>query len=305
MVVIEEALSRTGKALPLRRARIGLPGDTHLCIAETSPATNARGWYSPFGLDDGLLLHIHLAPCSLHILGDDGIDCHADVSTGKITGYVVRSQVRIRYDSTPEFVALHLSDAALAGVANEIGVASTGSFNVACGSPFDDICIQALAQALLSDIVGDNECNHAFLRHAALALTIHIATRFGAFATRGAISKGGLAPWQLQRAREMFNRDLSDTVSLAAVAEACGVSVSHFSRAFRCSVGVPPHIWLMRRRVQYAKDLMRRAELPLSEIALSCGFADQSHFTRVFSREVGKSPGQWRGALRLCSGDTD
>ena len=81
------------------------------------------------------------------------------------------------------------------------------------------------------------------------------------------------------------------------LAEECGLSPRHFARAFRQSTGVPPHRWLMRHRVQRAKELLRRQALSLADIALRCGFADQSHFTRVFSREVGFSPGQWRRDL--------
>ena len=72
------------------------------------------------------------------------------------------------------------------------------------------------------------------------------------------------------------------------------LSVSHFSRAFRISTGLPPHQWLLRQRVKVAKQLMTVRDLPLSEIAISAGFANQSHFTRVFSAAVGVSPAAWR-----------
>ena len=70
--------------------------------------------------------------------------------------------------------------------------------------------------------------------------------------------------------------------------------LSHFSRAFRISTGVPPHQWLLRQRVNAAKQLMTARDLSLSEIAISAGFANQSHFTRVFSAQVGTSPAAWR-----------
>jgi AraC family transcriptional regulator len=67
-----------------------------------------------------------------------------------------------------------------------------------------------------------------------------------------------------------------------------------FSRAFKQSTGIPPHQWLLDRRVETAKDLLRRSCLSLTDIALTCGFSDQSHFTRVFVRACGVSPGVWR-----------
>jgi methylphosphotriester-DNA--protein-cysteine methyltransferase len=60
------------------------------------------------------------------------------------------------------------------------------------------------------------------------------------------------------------------------------------------ATGVTPHRWLMARRVDRAKDLMRSTEAPLAEIALKCGFSEQSHFTRVFSQTTGTTPAQWR-----------
>ena len=72
------------------------------------------------------------------------------------------------------------------------------------------------------------------------------------------------------------------------------LSVSYFSRAFRTSTGLPPHQWLLRQRVNAAKQLMTVRDLPLSEIAISAGFANQAHFTRVFSALAGVSPGAWR-----------
>lgn len=72
------------------------------------------------------------------------------------------------------------------------------------------------------------------------------------------------------------------------------LSVSYFSRAFRVSTGLPPHQWLLRQRVNTAKQLMTVRDLSLSEIAIASGFANQSHFTRVFSSTVGVSPGAWR-----------
>ena len=81
------------------------------------------------------------------------------------------------------------------------------------------------------------------------------------------------------------------------VARECHLSVSHFSRAFRHSMGVAPHSWLLTRRVEAAKEKLRDDRLTLSDVALACGFADQSHLTRVFTRIVGISPGVWRRAL--------
>jgi AraC-like DNA-binding protein len=111
-------------------------------------------------------------------------------------------------------------------------------------------------------------------------------------------NRGGLAPWQMKRACDRLESDLAGKVALQQIATELGLSVSHFSRAFRISTGLPPHQWLLRQRVKAAKQLMTIRDLPLSEIAMSAGFANQSHFTRVFSSLVGVSPGAWRREVR-------
>jgi AraC-like DNA-binding protein len=104
---------------------------------------------------------------------------------------------------------------------------------------------------------------------------------------------GGLTPWQLRCAHDRIDARLDQEVSLSELASHCGLSISHFARAFARSTGVPPHRWLMQRRVGRAKELMLTGT-PLAEIALMCGFSDQSHLTRVFSQTTGMTPGRWR-----------
>lgn len=107
-------------------------------------------------------------------------------------------------------------------------------------------------------------------------------------------ARGGLAPWQLRRAEALMSENLSVQVPLGQVAEECGLSVRHLARAFRQSTGVPPHRWLLDRRVELAKELLPNTKLSLSDVALACGFGDQSHFTRTFTATVRLSPGVWR-----------
>ena len=107
-------------------------------------------------------------------------------------------------------------------------------------------------------------------------------------------TRGGLAPWQLRRAQEIMRSHLDEAVPLAELARACKLSPGHFARAFRQTTGRPPHRWLMEQRIEKAKPLLVNSTLSLAQIARTCGFADQSHFTRVFAQLVQSSPGQWR-----------
>lgn len=110
--------------------------------------------------------------------------------------------------------------------------------------------------------------------------------------------KRGLAPWQLRRACQLLLSASCNECRVATLAAACGLSGSHFAHAFKKSTGVPPHRWLLLRRVERAREMMERTGESLSAIALSCGFSDQSHFTRAFGAVMGRSPAVWRRERR-------
>jgi AraC-like DNA-binding protein len=111
--------------------------------------------------------------------------------------------------------------------------------------------------------------------------------------------RGSLAPWQVRRAEEILRDNLHDNVPLAEVAKACRLSPSYFSRAFKASTGQSPHGWIMALRVETARDLLQDSETPLAHVADMCGFADQSHLTRMFGRVFGRSPAAWRREHRV------
>jgi len=142
--------------------------------------------------------------------------------------------------------------------------------------------------------------------HAALALTAHMAHVYGGMNTLRDLPRGGLAPWQERRAKELMHATLNDEVPLQRVAAECGLSVRHFARAFRQSTGVPPRRWLQQQRIERARGLLRDRALSLTEIAHACGFADHSRFSRAFSATMGMTPGAWRrvnDAARALPGD--
>ena len=129
-------------------------------------------------------------------------------------------------------------------------------------------------------------------------LCLHLIATCGRTVVRR-YAKGGLAPWQQRRVQEIIQDGLSRPLRIEELARACELSLSYFSRAFRSSTGEPPHHWLLGKRVEKAKNLLQVTELQLAEIAVDCGFSDQSHFNRTFAKFTGLAPGRWRNANRL------
>jgi AraC-like DNA-binding protein len=107
---------------------------------------------------------------------------------------------------------------------------------------------------------------------------------------------GGLAAWQIRKVTHFVDANLATTIRNEDLAALTRLTPSHFGRAFRNSVGECPHEFVMRRRIERAQELMLSTDANLSDIALDCGLADQSHLTRLFKRLVGESPRTWRRA---------
>ncbi|MDR9750039.1 AraC family transcriptional regulator [Pseudomonas sp. SZMC_28357] len=109
--------------------------------------------------------------------------------------------------------------------------------------------------------------------------------------------KGGLAAHQRRRLVEFIDSQLAEPISLGQLAAMCALSEYHFARMFRESFGLPPHQYLLARRMTRARELLRTTALPLGEIALACGFASASHFTNRFRQVLGGTPGEYRLAF--------
>jgi len=102
----------------------------------------------------------------------------------------------------------------------------------------------------------------------------------------------------LQQIRERLADDAARVPSLADLARLTGLSRYQVLRRFERAYGLPPHAWLLRRRAERARVLIRDG-VTLAAAAAATGFADQSHLTRVFARQFGFTPGAWRRAARL------
>jgi AraC-like DNA-binding protein len=139
-------------------------------------------------------------------------------------------------------------------------------------------------------------------RNAANA-TLHARPRLDVISTLGKMAPapqahGGLSPAAMRRVREYVDAHLGGSMDLATLAGVAGVSIHHFARGFKQSVGITPHHYLTQKRVERAQDLLGNTDLSLSEIALAVGFSDQSHLARHFRQMLGVTPGQFRWAQR-------
>ncbi len=192
-------------------------------------------------------------------------------------------------------VLFHMSRSAIDEFAADASLSPVAALQ--CPPGAIDPVIAGLAQAVLPSLMRPAEGNALFLDHVALALYAHVAHAYGGARRPGGAERlGGLAPWQERRAKDLLTTQLARNVSLAEVARDCDLSRSHFGKAFKQTTGQTPHAWLTARRVEAVQQMLLESSASLSEIALACGFADQSHLTRIFGERVGTSPARWRRA---------
>jgi AraC-like DNA-binding protein len=149
----------------------------------------------------------------------------------------------------------------------------------------------SIEKALSSLLLADD----AVFEQVTMALHAFGRTSSKPVALAGArIIRGGLAAWQVRLACDILKDQADLGAAIHDAAAACKLSRGHFSRAFKTSTGLSPTHWRLEQRVRQAQALLEYPELTLVDIAAECGFADQSHFTNVFSRFRRQSPGAWR-----------
>jgi len=243
--------------------------------------------------DDAFMVGIQVGR-SEHELWFDGRPAPSPVfRPGQTCFYDLRRDPVVLINGPYHSLQVYVPLAQLNAAAAEAGRGRIDDLDYALGQPADDPVLHHLGRAALPAFGDDGPGESLYLDQLLQALATHVAQRYG----RVPVVRGpaGLARWQERRAMALMDARLDQGVTLAELAEVCGLSAGHFARAFRASTGLPPHRWMIRRRIERAQALLASGE-PLSAVALACGFADQSHFTRVFARAVGQPPGAWRAA---------
>jgi len=235
-----------------------------------------------FWSDEGHINVPHLARGSLHLLD-------------------LRASGNARFGSSFDTLNVAIPRASLTHLAEQLGTLAPEELRVPVAWSARDPVIEGLQTGIVAAIAGWGDSMDPLVAdHLMMSLITHMAIRYGGMRRPSPALCGAMAPWQLKRAQQIMGDSLDRHQSLAELAKHCDLSPSHFSRAFKAATGKSPSAWLFELRISRAKDLLRSEELSLCEIAARCGFADQSHFTRSFSRHEGRPPGNWRRTYRRC-----
>jgi AraC family transcriptional regulator len=163
-----------------------------------------------------------------------------------------------------------------------------------------DEVIDQIVLSILSEMTNETAAGRMYVETASLMLAARIIHGYcdSGSCTLTAPAAHRLDHMRLRRVLAYIEEHLAEDITVAELANVACLSIFHFTRAFAGSMGVPPHRYLSRRRLESAKAMMATGRAPLSEIALECRFSSQSSFTRAFRRATGVTPAEYRRSLR-------
>ncbi len=156
---------------------------------------------------------------------------------------------------------------------------------------FEDTLIQFATRSIRSEIGQRDPLSSMMVENHARTIFGRLFRQSG---QRRRYVKGGLSPAVLKRLIDRIEASLDGSLSLAELAREAGLSEHYMSKAFRLSTGLPPHAFVIRRRVERASEMLRYSNRPITEIAYACGFSSPSHLAAAFRRVVGITPKQYR-----------
>jgi AraC family transcriptional regulator len=210
---------------------------------------------------------------------------------------------RTNWDREIEFSTIAICPTLLNRVTQEL---MQGEIELMPQLAIDDPIIQQLALALKLEIQTGCMSGRMYGELLGTALAARLVQNYAVSKPAVEFKTNGLSQSQLARVIDYMKANLTQDLSILDLATLTGMSESHFSRSFKRSVGIAPYRYLIQQRVERAKQLLERrfsrGEAPptiaISSIALDCGFANQTHLTKVFRQMTGMTPKAYQNTAR-------
>jgi len=199
--------------------------------------------------------------------------------------------------SPTQLLNLCLSREFLSQVAQEVWGVDLARLDLVDQVGLQDPLLSQIAFALWHELDHPAPAGDLFAQSAAHLLAVYLLRRYSGNPARLKMvppPAQGLTERQVQRVVEFIEEHLSEPLSQEALAQQVGFSPYHFTRVFRQALGASPHQFVLRQRLERARQLLEQTDLPLAQVAVACGFAHQSHMTQVFTQRLGCTPHAYR-----------
>lgn len=159
-----------------------------------------------------------------------------------------------------------------------------------------DPAVAQIGRALLAEVEQESFASHVLCQSLVMSLAVHLLSRYAARPRPVKPITGALAPGKVRRTLEFIDENLGEPLTLQRITDAAAMSPYHFARLFKRATGRAPHQYIIERRLERAKEMLRGTKAPIADIALAVGCANQSHFSALFHRATGMTPLVFRRA---------
>jgi AraC family transcriptional regulator len=240
---------------------------------------------------------IHAGPPVMVACRRAGIHHRGTAVFGDIDIIPARTPSHWEFDSPDTYLMLSLDPELLGSVAEQLDV-DPGRLEIRNSFQTRDLQLENIGWALKAEMEAGYSCGRVYFDSLGVSVAVRLVRCYSTLAVRPPNPNGRLPNRRLKDVLAYIEQNLAQSISLDEIASVSGFSVSHFQSLFRQSVGMPVHQYLIRRRVERARNLLHEGKLPISEIALESGFSHQSHLARHMRRVLGVSPKALRDSAR-------
>lgn len=200
------------------------------------------------------------------------------------------------WDEELEHVSIYLDPALLARAAAEAVVSDRVELIEACSA--SDPVIRRIGLALKAEAEYEGPAGRLYAESLANVLAVHLLRYYTQDGDKLRRALGGLSGRKLHRATEFIEENIERDLGITEIADAVDLSPFHFARSFKQATGVSPHQYLIKSRIERAKALLAKSELPIVEVGFQVGFKNQSHFTTIFRKLTSMTPRAYRDLIR-------
>jgi len=307
-----DSLSEARVAEPVRLGR-KTPARAHAATCVLSGvlpdpllSTRARGWngltveLQSFSDVDAVVqtadhvIAVHLAGSVNVHRTRDGRTQSRTLNVGDVTITPSGPPTRWRQAGHSMVILVRLAPSYIRSVAGDECALDPDRFEIQGRFTTRDACIENIAHRLLAGLELEGTDSRLYVDALACELAIHLVREHTTACAGTVWSMARLSPHKLRRAVEYIDDNLRSDLTLASLAESVALSPGHFAHAFRQATGVTPHRYVLERRVERAKTLLRTSDMPITEIADRVGCSSPSHFSVLFHRITGLTPRQFR-----------
>jgi AraC family transcriptional regulator len=234
--------------------------------------------------------------CKGELITSSGIGVRGTQKRGNICVLPAGLEHRAALEGDSQHLALYLEPSLITKAASDTQL--SGSFEIAEKYTRADKVISSVGMALLGELDTEGLSGRLYAESLANVLAVHLLRYYANATSRPVTFTGGLTANKLRQVTEFIGENYSQDLKLAEMARVAGMSSFHFAREFKRTTGTTPHQYLIKLRVERAKTLLAKNDLPLVEVGLRSGFSHQSHFTRLFRRFTGTTPHSYRLTLQ-------